>query len=51
MTLTRQHCIIMAIVLQIIVLSSFVVRYELLKSTGKTVYIPLRGYDPTDIFR
>jgi uncharacterized membrane-anchored protein len=27
------------------------VRYELLKSTGKTIYIPLRGYDPTDILR
>lgn len=49
--MSRKTIIILAIIIQLIVLSSFVVRYELLKSTGTTVYIPLRGYDPTDILR
>ena len=49
--MSRKTIIILAIIIQLIVLSSFVVRYELLKSTGKTIYIPLRGYDPTDILR
>jgi uncharacterized membrane-anchored protein len=49
--MSRKTLIIIAIILQLIVLTSFVVRYEILKQTGTTVYIPLRGYDPTDIFR
>ncbi len=47
----RTYLIILAIIFQIIILWSFVVRYEVLKATGKTIYIPLRGYDPTDIWR
>jgi uncharacterized membrane-anchored protein len=49
--MTRRHIIILTIILQLAVLGSFVVRYELLKLTGTTLYIPLRGYDPTDLFR
>jgi uncharacterized membrane-anchored protein len=47
----RQYLIILAIIFQIIILWSFVIRYEILKATGYTIYIPLRGYDPTDIWR
>ncbi len=49
--MNRKTLTIIFIALQILVLGSFVVRYELLKATGKTIYIPLRGYDPTDIWR
>lgn len=49
--MNRKNLTIIFIVLQILVLGSFIVRYEFLKATGTTVYIPLRGYDPTDIFR
>ena len=49
--MNRKNLTIIFIVLQILVLGSFIVRYEFLKVTGTTVYIPLRGYDPTDIFR
>ncbi len=49
--MSRKILILIAIALQILILTSFVVRYEILRSTGTTVYVPLRGYDPTDIFR
>jgi uncharacterized membrane-anchored protein len=49
--MNKQKYIILAILLQIGVLMSFVVRYEMLKASGTTVYVPLRGYDPTDIWR
>jgi uncharacterized membrane-anchored protein len=49
--MNRKNITILFIVLQILVLGSFVVRYEMLKYTGTTLYIPLRWYDPTDIFR
>lgn len=49
--MSRKIFIILAIIVQLAILTSFVVRYEILKSTGTTVYVPLRGYDPTDIFR
>lgn len=49
--MSRKSLIIIAIVIQLAILSSFVVRYEILIQTGATVYIPLRGYDPTDILR
>ena len=49
--MSRKSLIILAIIVQLAILASFVVRYEILKSTGTTVYVPLRGYDPTDIFR
>ena len=49
--MNKKSLIILAIVFQITVLCSFIVRYEYLKATGMTLYVPLRGYDPTDIFR
>jgi GDYXXLXY protein len=49
--MSRKTIIILAIIIQLAVLLSFVGRYEVLKHTGTTVYIPLRGYDPTDILR
>ena len=49
--MNKKTLIILAIAFQIAVLCSFMVRYELLKATGTTLYVPLRGYDPTDIFR
>ncbi|MBC7503761.1 GDYXXLXY domain-containing protein [Candidatus Gracilibacteria bacterium] len=49
--MNRKILTVIAIVIQLIVLGSFIIRYETLKSTGTTLYIPLRGYDPTDIFR
>ncbi len=49
--MSRKTIIILAIIIQLAVLVSFVGRYEMLKHTGTTVYIPLRGYDPTDILR
>jgi uncharacterized membrane-anchored protein len=47
----RNTLIIIAIIIQLIVLASFVVRYETLKQTGTTVYIPVELYDPTDLLR
>ncbi len=49
--MNRKTITIIAIAIELIILGSFIVRYETLKSTGTTLYIPLRGYDPTDIFR
>ena len=49
--MNHKNLVIVFIALQILVLGSFIVRYELLKATGTTIYVPLRGYDPTDIFR
>jgi hypothetical protein len=49
--MNRKILTILAILLQLLVLGSFIVRYEILKQTGSTVYIPVTGYDPTDIFR
>ncbi len=49
--MNKKKYIILVIALQIAVLMSFIVRYEILKATGTTVYVRLRGYDPTDIFR
>jgi GDYXXLXY protein len=49
--MNRKALTIIAIVLQFIVLTSFIVRYEALKQTGTAVYIPLMAYDPTDMFR
>lgn len=49
--MNHKNLVIVFIALQILVLGSFIVRYELLKATGTTIYMPLRGYDPTDIFR
>lgn len=49
--MSRKTIVILAIIIQLIVLTSFVVRYEILKKTGATVYIPVELYDPTDLFR
>lgn len=49
--MSRKTIIILAIIIQLAILASFSGRYEILKRTGTTVYIPLRGYDPTDILR
>jgi uncharacterized membrane-anchored protein len=49
--MSRKTIIILAILIQLAVLASFSGRYEILKKTGTTVYVPLRGYDPTDILR
>jgi uncharacterized membrane-anchored protein len=49
--MSRKTIIILAIIIQLAVLVSFGVRYEILGRTGTTLYIPLRGYDPTDILR
>lgn len=49
--MNRKTLTIIAIILQLIVLTSFIVRYETLKNTGVALYIPLMAYDPTDMFR
>lgn len=49
--MSRNTLIILAILLQLIILASFVVRYETLKQTGTIAYIPVELYDPTDLFR
>ncbi len=49
--MSRKTLTIIAIVAQLIILGSFIVRYETLKQTGRAVYIPLMAYDPVDLFR
>ncbi len=49
--MNRKILTILAILLQLLILGSFIIRYEVLKQTGTTIYIPVTGYDPTDIFR
>ncbi len=49
--MNRKTLTILAIIVQLIILGSFIVRYETLKQTGTAIYIPLIAYDPTDMFR
>jgi uncharacterized membrane-anchored protein len=41
----------MTIIFQIVILGSFIGRYEYLKATGQELYIETTGYDPNDLFR
>lgn len=47
----RLSLIYSVIALQLVVLATIIGCYEYVKATGQTIYIPVTGYDPTDIFR
>jgi uncharacterized membrane-anchored protein len=49
--MSRRTIIILIIIIQLAILASFAGRYEVLKQTATAVYIPVTGYDPTDLLR
>lgn len=48
---TTKKIFIACALLQVVILLGIIARFEYLKSTAALWYMPITGYDPTDIFR